>query len=277
MKETLELRVDEEAAGRVFAADEGERMGHVRKVMLAPGDPRLPVIENLQDELRGEGGRFFGWWYHHRRYTPTELRNASALVLMIGWTSALDGEVAGTVYDTASQCPLCGAGRRKLSPLRLHFGKLPRVNDIIRAGSGEFVVSQHFVDAYHSAGGTGAAFTPVEFRRLLRKGTPTWYEMTSTAEPVSMRGGTLFASSPFPDTARDQHYECPLGDTVGLRRISELHLVGSDALDADVVETRESVGSQPHRELLLSGRLRQRLLDARVRGLKFEIARPPLD
>lgn len=277
MQESLELRVDEEVACRVFADDEGERLGHLRKVLLAPGDPRLPAIGVLQDELRAEGRRFFGWWYHHRRYTPAELRDASALVLVIGWSSALAGEVAGTVYETASQCPLCGAGRRKLSPLRLRFGELPRVNDIIRASSGEFVVSQHFVDSYHAAGGAGAAFTPVEFRRSLRTGTPAWYEMSSTATPVSMLGGTRFASTPFPDAARDQRFECPLGDTVGRQRISELHLTQTDVLDADVVETRECIGSgHPHRELLLSGRLRQHLLTAKVRGLKFEIARPPL-
>ena len=277
MQEILELRVDEELAGRVFADDEGERMGHVRKVMLASGDPRLPAIGELQAELRSEGSRFFGWWYHHRRYTPAELRDASTLVVMIGWSSALAGEVAGTVYETASQCPLCGAGRRKLSPLRLRFGELPRVNDIIRAGSGEFVVSQHLVDSYHAAGGTGALFTPVEFRRGLRAGTPAWYELTSTAPPVSMLGGTRFASTPFPDPALDQRFECPLGDTVGRQRISEMHLTPTDVLDADVVETREFVGSgHPHRELLLSGRLRQALLTENVRGLKFEVARPPL-
>ncbi|MEO6526828.1 MAG: hypothetical protein ABIP93_09410 [Gemmatimonadaceae bacterium] len=281
MKETLELRVDARHASRLFADDEGTALGEwVRKVVLSTSDSRLPQIAALDRELRAQVPRhtLFGGWYYRRRYSRAEIAAAPLLTLSIGHSAHLSGDVAGTIYDSVSACPVCGAGRRRLSPLRLHLGKLPRLKDIVRSGSDECIVSASFVEACERFGARGVAFSPVEFRRTPRGGVPAWYEMSSTAPPLSMSPDTICASGPFPDAKRDSSSVCPLGDTIGHARITEVRLAASRAPDADVIWTREYLGSvmglfTPHRELLISNRLYRALAAAGIRGLGIEIAR----
>src|SRR4051794_25452219 len=107
MKETLELRVDQKHASRVFGEGEGVMLGDiVRKIVLSTSDPRLPEIAALHHELRAERERLFFGWTYRRRYTRTELRDASLVVVSIGCSVHLSGDVAGTVYDTVSACPV---------------------------------------------------------------------------------------------------------------------------------------------------------------------------
>src|SRR5258705_8861388 len=56
-------------------------------------------------------------------------------------------EISTLSLHDALPISVCGAGRTRLSPLRLHLGKIPRLKDIVRAGSGEWIVSEHFVSA----------------------------------------------------------------------------------------------------------------------------------
>jgi hypothetical protein len=279
MKETLELRVVDENDAGIFDESEGTLYpgGGIRKVVLSSADPRLEAVQARQVELRHEGRSLYLGWSYERRYSRAELRAAPLLALAGGWSSALTGEVAGTVYEKANACPVCGAGRTRLSPLRLHLGKMPRVKDLVRAGSGEWIVSQHFVDAYHGIEATGASFSPVEFRRAPRDKAPRWFALGSTAPYVSMRGATRFATDALPDPELDARYVCPLGDTAGFTRISEIRLSEVEAPSADVVETREYLGSSgagaaPYRETLISARLYEALISAGIRGLKVEAA-----
>jgi hypothetical protein len=90
-----------------------------------------------------------------------------------------------------------------------------------------------------------------------------------------MHPGTQVATDAFPDAERDAEAACPLGDTIGHARISEVHLAGVP--EADVSSTREYLGSEgglftPSRELVISGRLYKALLAAGIRGLAVEIA-----
>ncbi|MEO5814340.1 MAG: hypothetical protein ABIT20_03560 [Gemmatimonadaceae bacterium] len=276
MRETLELRVDFDRADGLFGPDEGTALGihSTRKVLLSTTDPRLPAIQQRQLALRREGKTLYTGWTYHRRYTKGELRDASLLALSVGWSSEVSGDRAGTVYTTATACPVCGAGVTKLSPLRVHLGKLPRIKDIVRGHTGEFVVSSHFVAAYSDAGAIGAVFVPVEFRRAPAGKAPAWFEMRSSADPISMLGGTRFAGGALPDVERDAEYLCPLGDRFGYYRISEVRLTTATPPAADVVETREYLGgTPPHREMLISGRLYHALIGAGIRGLGVEIAR----
>jgi hypothetical protein len=281
MKETLELRVVDANDAGIFDKDEGALFAGVgiRKVVLSSADSRLAAIQARQAELRREGRSLYLGWSYQRRYSKAELRDAALLTLAGGWSSALAGSNAGTVYENANACPVCGAGRTRLSPLRLHLGKIPRVKDIVRAGSGEWIVSEHFVSAYDAAKATGASFSPVEFPRTPTERAPRWFVLGSEAPPVSMQGGTQFATDALPDAELDGQYVCPLGDTVGFRRISEIRISEPNAPLMDTVETREYLGSSqgwaaPYRETLISGRLYQALLGAGVRGLSVEIARP---
>jgi hypothetical protein len=234
----------------------------------------LAAIQERQAELQREGKTLYLGWTYHRRYTKRELKEASLLTLSVGWSSALSGDRAGTVYTAAATCPVCGAGVEKLSPLRLHLGELPRIKDIMRGHTGEFIVSSHFVEAYRDAGAIGAVFVPVEFRRAPKGKAPAWFDMRSSAEPISMLGGTRVASDALPDPERDSEYACPLGDRIGFYRISEVRLRTPTPPAADVVETREYLGeSPPYREMLISGRLYHALIAAGIRGLGVEIAR----
>jgi hypothetical protein len=277
MRETLELRVNESHAHRVFGAGEGVALNDcIRKVIIRTDDDRLSLVRDVDAELRGSGSPLFFGWTYHRHYTRTELRDASFLTVTSIGSINLSGELAGTVYDTVSACPVCKAGRRRLSPLRLHLSKLPRLRDITRSPSDEWIVSERFIEACSAAGAAGVSFTPVEFRRARATSAPAWFEMTVTSPPVRMHPGTQVATGPFPDAERDAEAVCPLGDTIGHARISEVHLDG--APEADVSSTREYLGSEgglftPRRELVISGRLYNALLAAGIHGLAVEIAR----
>lgn len=277
MRETLELRVNESHAPRVFGAQEGVALSdRIRRVILATNDDRLPLVRDLHAELRESGSPLFFGWTYHRHYTRAELGDAPFLTVTSIGSINLSGELAGTVYDTVSACPVCKAGRRRLSPLRLQLSKLPRLRDITRSPSDEWIVSERFVEACSAAGARGVSFSPVEFRRAPAARTPPWFEMSATSPPVCMHPGTQVATGPFPDSERDVEAACPLGDTIGHARISEVHLDGVPA--ADVSSTREYLGSEgglftPSRELVISGRLYNALLAAGIRGLAVEIAR----
>ena len=276
MRETLELRVHLDEAGGLFADNEGVALGlgSLRKVMIDAGDPRLSAIQARQIEMRRDGKFLYLYWHYHRRYSKRELAEAPLLTLSVGWSSEVSGDRAGTVYTSAHACPVCGAGVTKLSPLRVHLGKLPRIKDIVRGHTGEFVVSNHFVEACIGAGAKGVEFIPVEFRRVPKGKAPAWYEMRSTADPISMLGGTRFAHAALPDPERDAQDRCPMGDTMAHSRISEIRVAVGALPDADLFETREYLGtSQPYREMLMSGRLYRALLAAGVHGLGVEIAR----
>jgi hypothetical protein len=278
MNESLELRVYEEHASRVFAKDEGLRLSeHVRKIVISTNDPRLPAIEAVQAELCAQRSRLFAGWYYHRRYAPAELRRAQLLTVAIPSSHLFSGEEAGSTYDEASACPVCGAGRKRTSPLRMRLGKLPRVKDIVRSSTDEWIVSARLVEAFRAAECTGADFVPIEFRRAPKNAAPQWYELIPTGAPALIHTRTVRGVGPFPDPAEDLKYSCPLGDTLGFNRLSELYVGDDLPLERDVMRTRQFFGSRmgmfcPTRELILSGRAWRALTDAGIAGLKVEVA-----
>jgi|SRR5580700_439657 hypothetical protein len=78
MRENVEFRIVEEFAPKVFADNEGKRLGDtVRKVELATNDPRFGRIGKLQRETRELTGRsfFYGWILRHQ-YTKQEIASA---------------------------------------------------------------------------------------------------------------------------------------------------------------------------------------------------------
>jgi len=52
MRETAELRVDEDYASKLFADSEGTKLGIARKITIAIDDPRFARIGELQRELK---------------------------------------------------------------------------------------------------------------------------------------------------------------------------------------------------------------------------------
>lgn len=278
MQESIELRVNETFALYAFEESEGVSLGDsVRKIRMAAGDERIPAIVDAQATLNAEGKALFFGWAIHRKYTRQELLRASWVTLAVAPSYRLAGDIAGTEYDPDGACPVCGAGRKQVGPLRLRLTELPRVRDIARASSGEWIVTPRFVDAFNSAGGSGASFLAVEFRHGRRTDQPQWYQMVPTAEPVRVHPSTSAGNGPFPSPDADIRYRCPLGDTLGLNRLSELRIQQPAWDMADVNATAEYFGDRrgmfgPVRELVVSGRLRSELLNAGIRGFKQEVA-----
>lgn len=278
MIETLELRVNEEHASRVFSDTEGVRLGQwVRKVVLSVDDPRLAQVREIDLELRANGARLFGWWYFHRKYKPAELRDAPLLTVGVAPSHLFSGEEAGTTYDESTACPVCGAGRRQVGPLRLRMGKLPRVNDIVLSSTDEWIVSARFVDAFRRADGMGAEFAPIEFRRAPKDAAPSWYHLIPTGPPARVHPRTRCGGSPFPDPIDDAKYDCPLGDTRGSSPISEIYIAAAHPPAEDVTITRQYFGSRmgmfvPTRQLLISPRMWIALKDAAIVGVKVQVA-----
>src|SRR3954464_2001224 len=100
MKETLELRVVDANDAGIFDKEEGTLFaGGIRRVVLSSADPRLAAIQGRQAELRLEGRSLYLGWSYQRRYSKAELRDAALLTLAGGWSSALAGSNAGTVYQ----------------------------------------------------------------------------------------------------------------------------------------------------------------------------------
>jgi hypothetical protein len=63
MRETLELRVNESHAHRVFGAGEGVALSdRIRKVVIPTNDERLALVRDVDAELRASGSPlFFGY------------------------------------------------------------------------------------------------------------------------------------------------------------------------------------------------------------------------
>jgi hypothetical protein len=101
--------------------------------------------------------------------------------------------------------------------------------------------------------------------------------MVPTAEPVRVHPSTDAGNGPFPNRDADIQYRCPLGDTLGLNRLSELRVQAPAWEMADVNATAEYFGGRsgmfgPVRELVVSEHLRSELLNAGIRGFKQEVA-----
>ena len=167
MRETYELRVVEDFAGRLFGPDEGKNIGSkiVRLIELSGDDPRLPKIGEMQRLIYEESGRaFFHGWIIRRRYTDEELASAACFHLAISTVFEPAGEECGTKYDESTACPKCGAGATQVSDLRLDMRKVPKNKDIARTIADEIIVSQRLAEKMIDAGLTGFELRPARHK-----------------------------------------------------------------------------------------------------------------
>jgi hypothetical protein len=197
MKEILELRVKEEHAPLVFSESEGERLGTtVRRVELSPNDPRMADIAEWERKLNAEGSFLFAGWKFRRTYSKEEISAAELFHLQITTRFEPEGESCGTIYDSSGHCPLCGAGRRQVSPLVLDLHRVPRSKDIVSTIADEWVVSQRLADLIVSEGVTGIELARVRHRTSkeyasvdLRK-TPSGLDLLRKAGVVGLAQGS---------------------------------------------------------------------------------------
>lgn len=274
------MRVMNEFADGIFSPDEGTHLGRislVRKIVIPSDDPRLPYIILRQRELRDAGlGMLVGSSGYVRKYSPEDLASAELFELRISATVYPDGAYCGTVYDPASACPVCGAGRTT-DRLRLKLAKVPAHADIAKSiGQDEWIVSQRFVDLVRSEGFTGLEFVPVEnaVKRRPRKPVRSWFQLRFTGPRLSFTPRSRFGQSPVDPENR---YACPAGDTAGHRLLSLAHVARPSGKTADFMRSVQHVGSsvlvaRPVPLMFVSPAVYRALKREDIKGAKFDVA-----
>jgi hypothetical protein len=195
MKEFCEFRVQEQHASRLFAPNEGKKLGWtklfedklvtVRKVKLSVDDPKFKRVGELQVLIKKEpNGFFFAGWHFQRHYTTAEIETAELFQLRNAPAFEPTGEECGTIYDETAACPVCGAGRKQVSPLSLNLRKIPKTKDLARTIADEWVVSQRLVNALADANVSGIEFQPVLHRLNSRVDEPMELERTAAGREI---------------------------------------------------------------------------------------------
>jgi hypothetical protein len=153
MRAEIKFRISEEHARSIFDFSEGKAISErLRLVALSADDPRLAALARLYAQHAGRG--FYGWNVE-RKYSKSETERASLHLLEIQTGVLPTGEECGTVYDDSDVCPLCGAARVQVSPLRLRISNTPRRAEIAQTWGGETIVSSRLVRLLIEAGITG--------------------------------------------------------------------------------------------------------------------------
>jgi hypothetical protein len=278
MKELAELRVDEDFASMVFADSEGKRLGDgVRKIEIRTSDPRFAEIGRLDRELNEkEGKRFFYGWHLRREYTPEELNRAELFLL---WAKACfepEGESCGTRYDEVKACPRCGSGAKQVGPLFLDVRRIPKFNDFARTIADELVASRRVVELFQDNHVSGAEFKPVRHRGSSGVESERWFQFTVRSAEAEIVPPTRVGVDPFDDDPKGE-FRCPLGDLIGLNRLTEVWINSSTRGNDDLVWTRQFIGTRrgvlrPRREMLCSRKLCALIDSEKLRGLSYEVA-----
>ena len=143
MREIAEFRVDERYASMLFADNEGERLGSIRKVKVETSDPRFVEVGHLQRHLAvKEDASFFFGWKLCRRYSKAELVTAARFHLIFSAVFEPPGEICGTKYDETKACQDCGSGAVQVGDLCIDLRRAPRGKDIARTIADEVIISQ---------------------------------------------------------------------------------------------------------------------------------------
>jgi hypothetical protein len=275
MRETVEFRIVEEYAPLLFAPTEGERLGGmVRRVVMDADDPRIVAIGELDEQLvESENRSLFYSWNISRAYSKQELDRASLLHAIPEKRFEPTGEQAGTIYDKATECLLCGSGARQRGPLKL--SSLPRGRyDVASTVANELIVSRRAVEVFIRSGLSGSSFGPVILGSC-DKASLEWFQLQVTCEPALITERTRSGVSPF-DRDEDGRYRCGTGHLLGLALLSEIYVDARSLSGCDYVVSDKWVGVRrgylrPQKPLMVSQRVRTSVQAAGLRGWRFEV------
>jgi hypothetical protein len=187
------------------------------------------------------------------------------------------GEECGTVYDEATACSICGAGRRQVTDLELSIQKIPKRADIAVSIASEWVFSKRLAEVVQGESISGVVLRAVRHHgRGTSKVSPDWLQPVVTSMPVKTVSPTRFGLDPLNDDPKGE-YRCSLGHVAGLNILSEIYLARSTWHGEDVVQTEQLVGDRrglvvPSPMTLISQRFYQSLTKAKMRGFKVEVA-----
>lgn len=277
MRETLEVRVDEELARKFLEPGLGIPLGKtLRRVVLPTTDARLQRIKEVQREQQAQGRSFFIYWEIRRKYSAKELQAAELLRLMLQSGFEPPGALCGTEYDASSECPACGAGALQKSELVLNTKHIPKGKDIARTIAGEIVVSPRLVRALEQQGIRGAEYRPVMHKGRHGLEPSDWRQLIIQSQPLRLSRRTLTGKGPF-DLDEEGEYRCPRGHMAGLGQLSELYVERGSVEESDWFRTDKWFGIRrgelrPEPKVLISQKLRQVLVDLGAKGFGLEVA-----
>jgi hypothetical protein len=276
MKETLELRINQDYASLLFSADEGKNLGaSVKVVELSKYDPRYNQVQIIARQIQQKYNKaFFFGWEIKRRYNNKELEAATLLHMKIKTTFEPAGEECGTLYDETVACEICGAKRKQRSPLTLKNGSVPK-KDIARTIAGEIVVSEKFAAAFKQKGMKGALLENVIFD----KGPSNYYQLVASTE-IELSQSTVAGINPFDLSTSNEGeiYKCPKGHTIGLNLLSEAYILNCLSIkENDFFASKQQVGIKrgllrPEPLYLCSPAFREMVEVEKLTGFDFEIA-----
>ena len=277
MREIYEFRILERYAPLLFSKGEGEVLKDwIRKINIAPEDPKFAAIGELAKELRSKDDHLFFGWNVVRTYTKAELDDARLFQLLPVARFAPEGERCGTVYDDSDVCPHCGSGGRITEGLFVSQTRLPKTSDIAMSIAHEIIVSQRLVDAFTRENITGVVFQPLHKKKRKEDGFCGWYEWIVTSGDVEIAPPTRVGDGPF-DLETEGKQACPYGDNLGHNLLSELTVRAESVSSADVMLSRQYIGLRrgvirPRRQIMVSPRVHALFLDYRLKGATFEVA-----
>jgi hypothetical protein len=287
MQEIYQFRVFEKYASLLFGPNEGKKLGWTklfgdkfviaRKIVLSADDPKFERIGELNNALKKKhNDYYFAGWDIHRRYTAGDVSKAKLFLLCRIATFEPAGEECGTQYDESVACPSCKSGARQVSPLFLDWKRIPKSKDIARTIAGEIVVSKRMVEIFERHSITGAKFGPVCHRPVSSAKSADWFQLLITSCDAEVAAPTKLGINPFDEDMTGQ-YRCPLGDLIGLARLSEVSIVRSSYNGFDIVASRQYVGTRgglirPERFLLASPKLQQVIKEEKIKGCEVEVA-----
>jgi hypothetical protein len=111
----------------------------------------------------------------------------------------------------------------------------------------------------------------------LRRGKPLpiWYQLLVSSPSVELSPLTRAGEDPFDNTGFGQ---CSLGHVAGLNLLSEVTVTRASLPDADVMETKQTIGVRrgllrPRPVLLLSPKAWKAIEAAKIKGVGIEVAR----
>jgi hypothetical protein len=279
MIESLELRVVEDFANRLFRPDEGKLLGSgiVRLVRIQKDDPRLCEISSIQSQIDKECGRsFFHGWEILRKYSREEIKNAACFHLLFKSTFEPAGEECGTTYDESIACPRCGAGAKQTSSLFLDVKRIPKSKDVCRTIAGEIVVSRRVVELFARHGITGVELLPVRTKGASSVESKEWFQLIVQGSVAEISGQTRVGINPFDDDEIGE-CRCSLGDLVGLNLLSEITIASASRGSADIIRTRQFIGIRrgllrPEQLILISPKLAKLIESEKIKGCGYEVA-----
>lgn len=283
MKELYEFRIDNDYAHLLFKEDEGEKLGlTVRKIIISPEDPRFARIGEIRKMLSREGkGLFFFSWTCNRSYTKSELQSARIFRMLSTSMFEPCGEDCGTKYDGKKECRYCGAGAKLVGALRLDTKCIPKGVDIATTiAKREIVISEKLKNLFEAENVTGIEMKPVVPVNKSHERYGKWYQLNVLEPFVSLaRDGNLTGNNVF-ELDEAGEYRCRIkkpGHVAALNLLSEVYIDESTWSGADICVTGELFGKRmgmlhPVPKMIVSSRVRNILLENKIRKLDFEVA-----